>query len=107
MLHFYYFYAGPPKVADLPQTVSVQYGGSLSLECSVSGYPLPSVVWAFNDVANIVSSVVEIIDEFTVISRLNVTHFYPNNDGTYYCIADNEHYNDTVTSSVVVTVDGG
>ena len=69
--------------------------GTLRVNCSAKGSPLPTVTWYKNDVSiHVINNITE--DEFT--SELVIGEFQPADQATYRCVARNV-YNDTVETS--------
>ena len=77
-------------------TLNLPYGSPLTLSCSASGYPIPSVYWK-KDGMNIsmytdssIQEDIEIIEENnTIISNLHINYTTYNNTGEYVCYAEN------------------
>ena len=92
--------------------VSIAEGLSVTVSCTSTGAPTPSIVWMLNSTsdsitkeqATLVQNVVPSIILGSIISTLQVVNArYPDHDGEYTCVGtnDNQMVN---TSSAYITV---
>ncbi len=84
----------------------MEYGESLSLICTATGYPLPNVYWSHKNNTNSIPSLDQEIDMFTIKSTVSIFNVDLSNEGEYYCIAENNYYS-KVNSSVLVSITTG
>ncbi|XP_053565790.1 peroxidasin homolog [Bombina bombina] len=75
-----------PTFIIQPQSTEVLVGGSVTLECSVSGYPEPRIKWTTDT-----GELVPINDRFTITSSggLYIQNVTFSEQGSYYCHATN------------------
>ena len=85
-------------------------GGTISLTCSATGQPLPTISWYFNGAtfneSNTMKYTISVIllNTTTISSTLTIMNVESSDVGTYTCIATNVVSSDT--SSGVLTVNG-
>ncbi|XP_065905006.1 hemicentin-2-like isoform X2 [Dysidea avara] len=90
----------PLEVVTQPMNTAVDEWSMRSLECRVSGVPIPSITWTRTtpgDNRGVVSS--NITGNEVVVSRLIFDSVRVSDIGEYQCVATNEYYN--VTSQLV------
>ncbi|XP_009996158.1 PREDICTED: hemicentin-1 [Chaetura pelagica] len=75
----------PPRVVISPKNQTFTEGSEVSIRCSATGYPKPTVVWTHNDMFIIGSSRYRLTPEGTLIIRKTV----PKDAGIYGCLASN------------------
>lgn len=56
MFVFFFFLLEPPRVVISPKDQTFTEGSEVSIRCSATGYPKPTVVWTHNDMFIIGSS---------------------------------------------------
>ncbi|ETE68709.1 Hemicentin-1, partial [Ophiophagus hannah] len=75
----------PPKVIVSPKNQSFTEGPEVSISCSATGYPKPTVVWTHNDMFLMVSNRYRLTPGGTLIIKNTV----PKDEGVYGCLASN------------------
>ncbi|XP_036419961.1 myelin-associated glycoprotein isoform X2 [Colossoma macropomum] len=86
----------PPREPWVNGSLTVQEGSSLALHCTTQGSPAPTLTWLKD--GELVGTITA--DEVSILELLEIT---PQVDGTYRCLAENEH--GRASSSVNVTVE--
>ena len=86
-LNVLFFISDPPNIT-LQNKYSVGREKSVSLDCKVDGYPLPTITWTPCDAP-------ENVCNQSMLNILNVQ-----NDGVYICTAKNSLGNDTANTSL-------
>ena len=105
-----YNLVGPLVIQD-PVHINVLVSGSIMLQCTVTGVPLPNVTWVYdsflsaNDNDRIPSNNT-VISHGTVQSVLALQSVTLYNAGTYQCIAMTSGYNPVISDDANVTVVG-
>ncbi|XP_062872633.1 myelin-associated glycoprotein isoform X2 [Trichomycterus rosablanca] len=86
----------PPREPLVNGSSTVMEGSLLALHCSTQGNPPPTLTWLKNG---------ELVGTITAdkVSILEITEITPQNDGTYRCLAENEH--GRASSSLNITVE--
>ena len=85
----------PPRIIKYPQSISIDEGDTIILECEALGFPVPQITWYLNDSAFLtIGSLVEI----NSASKLE-------HEGLYRCEANNSA--GTVSASAFVIVNKG
>lgn len=74
---------------------TVQEGSSLALHCTTQGNPAPTLTWLKD--GELVGTITA--EEVSILELLEIT---PQADGTYRCLAENEH--GRASSSLNITV---
>ncbi|XP_026558988.1 hemicentin-1 [Pseudonaja textilis] len=75
----------PPKVIVSPKNQSFTEGSEVSISCSATGYPKPTVAWTHNDMFLMVSNRYRLTPGGTLIIKNTV----PKDEGVYGCLASN------------------
>ncbi|XP_061490012.1 hemicentin-1 isoform X2 [Rhineura floridana] len=75
----------PPKAIVSPKNQSFTEGSEVSISCSASGYPKPTVVWTHNDMFLMGSHRYRLTREGT----LTIKNAIPKDAGLYGCLASN------------------
>ncbi|OPJ77524.1 hemicentin-1 isoform B [Patagioenas fasciata monilis] len=86
----------PPRVVISPKDQTFTEGSEVSIKCSATGYPKPTVVWTHNDMFIVGSSRYRLTPEGTLIIRKAV----PKDAGIYGCLASNSAGTDKQTSTL-------
>ncbi|XP_015725366.1 hemicentin-1 isoform X1 [Coturnix japonica] len=75
----------PPKIVISPKDQTFIEGSEVSIRCSATGYPKPTLVWTHNEMFIIGSNRYRLTPEGTLIIRKAV----PKDAGVYGCLASN------------------
>uniref|UniRef100_A0A8B9ER49 Hemicentin-1 n=1 Tax=Anser cygnoides TaxID=8845 RepID=A0A8B9ER49_ANSCY len=75
----------PPRVVISPKNQTFTEGSEVSIRCSATGYPKPTVVWTHNEMFIIGSYRYRLTPEGTLIIRKAI----PKDEGVYGCLASN------------------
>lgn len=117
------FFTEPPKVVISPKNQSFTTGSEVSIRCSATGYPKPTIVWTHNDMFIIGSNrqgaglfalslfyftVFLVTAEFLFIHRyrfipegtLIIKRAIPKDAGLYGCLASNSAGTERETSTL-------
>ncbi|XP_009575209.1 PREDICTED: hemicentin-1-like, partial [Fulmarus glacialis] len=86
----------PPRVVISPKNQTFTEGSEVSIRCSATGYPKPTVVWTHNDMFIIGSSRYRLTPEGTLIIRKAI----PKDAGIYGCLASNSAGTEKQTSTL-------
>ncbi|KAL7849078.1 hypothetical protein SRHO_G00207010 [Serrasalmus rhombeus] len=86
----------PPREPWVNGSLTVQEGSSLALHCTTQGNPAPTLTWLKD--GELVGTITA--DEVSILELLEIT---PQVDGTYRCLAENEHGRSS--SSLNITVE--
>ncbi|NWI60418.1 HMCN1 protein, partial [Calyptomena viridis] len=86
----------PPRLVITPKNQTFTEGSEVSIRCSATGYPKPTVVWTHNDMFIIGSSRYRLSPEGTLIIRKAV----PKDAGIYGCLASNSAGTEKQTSTL-------
>ncbi|XP_009958752.1 PREDICTED: hemicentin-1-like, partial [Leptosomus discolor] len=86
----------PPRVVISPKNQTFKEGSEVSIRCSATGYPKPTVVWTHNDMFIIGSSRYRLTPEGTLIIRKAI----PKDAGIYGCLASNSAGTEQQTSTL-------
>ncbi|XP_071421021.1 hemicentin-1 [Pithys albifrons albifrons] len=86
----------PPRLVISPKNQTFTEGSEVSIRCSATGYPQPTVVWTRNDMFIFGSSRYRLTPEGTLIIRKAV----PKDAGIYGCLASNSAGTDKQTSTL-------
>ncbi|XP_019355735.1 hemicentin-1 isoform X2 [Alligator mississippiensis] len=86
----------PPKVVISPKNQSFTTGSEVSIRCSATGYPKPTIVWTHNDMFIIGSNRYRFIPEGTLIIKRAI----PKDAGLYGCLASNSAGTERETSTL-------
>lgn len=91
----------PPQIVLQPRPVSVQYGQSASLTCSVVGHPDPNILWYKDGCSHSIDSLSTVTGENgSTSSTLYLNHLATLlQAGEYYCTAYNLNENTNMTAS--------
>ncbi|XP_059334168.1 hemicentin-1 [Ammospiza nelsoni] len=84
----------PPRLVISPKNQTFTEGSEVSIRCSATGYPKPTVVWTFNDMFMIGSSRYRMTPEGTLVIRKAT----PRDAGIYGCLASNSAGTEKQTS---------
>lgn len=86
----------PPREPLVNGSSMVMEGSSLALHCSTQGNPPPTLTWLKDG---------ELVGTITAdkVSILEISEITPQSDGTYRCLAENEH--GRASSSLNITVE--
>ncbi|TRZ22552.1 hypothetical protein HGM15179_004536 [Zosterops borbonicus] len=84
----------PPRLVISPKNQTFTEGSEVSIRCSATGYPKPTIVWTLNDMFIIGSSRYRMTPEGTLIIRKAI----PRDAGIYGCLASNSAGTEKQTS---------
>uniref|UniRef100_A0A8C9UEL9 Hemicentin 1 n=1 Tax=Serinus canaria TaxID=9135 RepID=A0A8C9UEL9_SERCA len=84
----------PPRLVISPKNQTFTEGSEVSIRCSATGYPKPTVVWTLNDMFIIGSSRYRMTPEGTLIIRKAIAR----DAGIYGCLASNSAGTEKQTS---------
>ncbi|NXJ63832.1 HMCN1 protein, partial [Rostratula benghalensis] len=87
----------PPRVVISPKNQTFTEGSEVSIRCSATGYPKPTVVWTHNDMFIIGSSRYRLTPEGTLIIRKAI----PKDAGMYGCLASNSAGTEKQSSTLI------
>ena len=94
-----------PLIETSPQPQNLIAGGSFSLICLATGYPVPNIMWTedgtsfFMNNRRIVSTIEGLRSSSSV---LTITNALVSDSGLYQCIANNVLGADTADAEVIV-----
>ncbi|NWV14212.1 HMCN1 protein, partial [Ptilonorhynchus violaceus] len=86
----------PPRLVISPKNQTFTEGSEVSIRCSATGYPKPTVVWTHNDMFIVGSSRYRLTPEGTLIIRKAI----PKDAGIYGCLASNSAGTEKQTSTL-------
>ncbi|NWT15620.1 HMCN1 protein, partial [Vireo altiloquus] len=86
----------PPRLVISPKNQTFTEGSEVSIRCSATGYPKPTIVWTHNDMFIIGSSRYRMTPEGTLIIRKAI----PKDAGVYGCLASNSAGTEKQTSTL-------
>ncbi|NXH90756.1 HMCN1 protein, partial [Edolisoma coerulescens] len=86
----------PPRLVISPKNQTFTEGSEVSIRCSATGHPKPTVVWMHNDMFIIGSSRYRMTPEGTLIIRKAI----PKDAGIYGCLASNSAGTEKQTSTL-------
>eukprot|EP00076_Gallus_gallus_P024036 XP_015146072.1 hemicentin-1 isoform X2 [Gallus gallus] len=84
----------PPRIVISPKDQTFVEGSEVSIRCSATGYPKPTVVWTHNEMFIIGSNRYRLTPEGTLIIRQAI----PKDAGVYGCLASNSAGTEKQTS---------
>ncbi|OXB72514.1 UNVERIFIED_CONTAM: hypothetical protein H355_016383 [Colinus virginianus] len=84
----------PPRIVISPKDQTFIEGSEVSIKCSATGYPKPTVVWTHNEMFIIDSNRYRLTPEGTLIIRKAI----PKDAGVYGCLASNSAGTEKQTS---------
>uniref|UniRef100_A0A8C3DQA4 Hemicentin-1 n=1 Tax=Corvus moneduloides TaxID=1196302 RepID=A0A8C3DQA4_CORMO len=84
----------PPRLVISPENQTFREGSEVSIRCSATGHPKPTVVWTHNDMFITGSSRYRMTPEGTLIIRKAI----PKDAGVYGCLASNSAGTEKQTS---------
>uniref|UniRef100_A0A8C3GM35 Hemicentin 1 n=1 Tax=Cairina moschata TaxID=8855 RepID=A0A8C3GM35_CAIMO len=86
----------PPRVIISPKNQTFTEGSEVSIRCSATGYPKPTVVWTHNEMFIIGSYRYRLTPEGTLIIKKAI----PKDEGVYGCLASNSAGTEKQTSTL-------
>ncbi|XP_027579260.2 hemicentin-1 [Pipra filicauda] len=86
----------PPRLVVSPKNQTFTEGSEVSIRCSATGHPKPTVVWTHNDMFIVGSSRYRLTPEGTLLIRKAI----PKDAGIYGCLASNSAGTDRQTSTL-------
>uniref|UniRef100_A0A8C3XYG7 Hemicentin-1 n=1 Tax=Catharus ustulatus TaxID=91951 RepID=A0A8C3XYG7_CATUS len=91
----------PPRLVISPKNQTFKEGSEVSIRCSATGYPKPTIVWTLNDMFIVGSSRYRMTPEGTLIIRKAI----PRDAGIYGCLASNSAGTEKETSTLMYIED--
>ena len=94
-----------PLIETSPQSQNLIAGGSFSLICLATGYPVPDITWTedgtsfFMDNRRVVSTIEGLRSSGSVLTIANAV---VSDSGLYQCVANNVLDTDTADAEVIV-----
>ncbi|XP_036259174.1 muscle, skeletal receptor tyrosine-protein kinase isoform X3 [Molothrus ater] len=76
------------RILKAPESQNITFGSVVTLRCTATGLPVPTVTWLENGKAVSVGSIAESVKDRVVDSRLQV---YVTRPGLFTCLATNKH----------------
>ncbi|XP_063278291.1 muscle, skeletal receptor tyrosine-protein kinase isoform X2 [Prinia subflava] len=76
------------RILKAPESQNITFGSMVTLRCTATGLPVPTVTWLENGKAVSVGSTAESVKDRVVDSRLQV---YVTRPGLFTCLATNKH----------------
>ncbi|KAJ7408536.1 Muscle, skeletal receptor tyrosine protein kinase [Pitangus sulphuratus] len=76
------------RILKAPESQNITFGSVVTLRCTATGLPVPTVTWLENGKAVSAGSVMESVKDRVVDSRLQV---YVTRPGLFTCLATNKH----------------
>ena len=89
----------PPVILEHPQTIVGVAGGDVTLQCNVSGYPLPSVTWWTVEGTMVDGDIESEVNGNSINSMLTLTGLDHDDVAKYYCRAKNSLAEDIIVES--------
>ncbi|XP_069601614.1 muscle, skeletal receptor tyrosine-protein kinase [Ranitomeya imitator] len=89
------------RIIKAPESQNVTFGSEVSLRCTASGIPVPSIRWFENGKSVSSESVEENIKDGIIFSKL---HIVANRPGLFTCMADNKHSGSFGTAKAAATI---
>ncbi|XP_059689814.1 muscle, skeletal receptor tyrosine-protein kinase [Gavia stellata] len=76
------------RILKAPESQNITFGSVVTLRCTATGLPVPTITWLENGKAVSAGSIVESVKDRVVDSRLQV---YVTRPGLFTCLATNKH----------------
>ncbi|XP_055647034.1 muscle, skeletal receptor tyrosine-protein kinase isoform X4 [Falco peregrinus] len=76
------------RILNAPESQNITFGSVVTLRCTATGLPVPTITWLENGKAVSAGSIVESVKDRVVDSRLQV---YVTRPGLFTCLAMNKH----------------
>ncbi|XP_023608988.1 muscle, skeletal receptor tyrosine-protein kinase isoform X6 [Myotis lucifugus] len=92
------------RILRTPESHNVTFGSFVTLRCTATGIPVPTITWIENGNAVSSGSIQESVKDRVIDSRLQLFITKP---GLYTCIATNKHGEKFTTSKAAATVSIG
>ncbi|KYO35162.1 muscle, skeletal receptor tyrosine-protein kinase [Alligator mississippiensis] len=89
------------RILKAPESHNVTFGSVVTLRCTATGIPIPTVTWLENGKAVSAGSIVESVKDRAIDSRLQV---YVTRPGLFTCIATNKHSKAFGTAKAAATI---
>uniref|UniRef100_A0A8C3FPR9 receptor protein-tyrosine kinase n=1 Tax=Chrysemys picta bellii TaxID=8478 RepID=A0A8C3FPR9_CHRPI len=93
------------RILKAPESHNVTFGSVVTLRCTATGIPVPTITWLENGKAVSAGSIVESVKDRVIDSRLQA---YVTRPGLFTCIATNKHSKTfgTAKAAATITVSG-
>ncbi|XP_049640537.1 muscle, skeletal receptor tyrosine-protein kinase isoform X2 [Suncus etruscus] len=89
------------RILRAPESHNVTFGSFVTLRCTATGIPVPTVTWIENGIAVSSGSIQESVKDRVIDSRLQLFITKP---GLYTCIATNNHGEKFTTAKAAATI---
>ncbi|XP_004600355.1 muscle, skeletal receptor tyrosine-protein kinase isoform X4 [Sorex araneus] len=89
------------RILRAPESHNVTFGSFVTLRCTATGIPVPTVTWIENGIAVSSGSIQESVKDRVIDSRLQLFITKP---GLYTCIATNKHGEKFTTAKAAATI---
>ncbi|XP_066460479.1 muscle, skeletal receptor tyrosine-protein kinase [Eleutherodactylus coqui] len=89
------------RIIKAPESQNITFGSEVSLRCTASGIPVPSIRWFENGKAVSPESVEENVKDGIIFSKLHIVATRP---GLFTCMADNKHSGSFGTAKAAATI---
>ncbi|XP_074022452.1 muscle, skeletal receptor tyrosine-protein kinase isoform X3 [Numenius arquata] len=76
------------RILKAPESQNITFGSVVTLRCTATGLPVPTITWLENGKAVSAGSIVESVKDRVIDSRLQV---YVTRPGLFTCLATNKH----------------
>ena len=97
-----------PIILQSPESLSEIQGSNVTLTCSATGFPLPTLLWTFtngaSDTVNLASTRIMSLDG-RIVNELDLVNVIEEHVGTYSCLAINIF--DVASSSATLVLQSG
>ncbi|KAJ7335393.1 hypothetical protein JRQ81_013334 [Phrynocephalus forsythii] len=89
------------RIVKAPESCNVSFGSVVTLQCTATGIPTPTITWLENGKAVSAGSIVDTVKDRLIDSRLQV---YVTRPGLFTCIATNKHSETYGTAKAAATI---
>ncbi|XP_037653507.1 muscle, skeletal receptor tyrosine-protein kinase isoform X4 [Choloepus didactylus] len=89
------------RILRAPESHNVTFGSFVTLRCTATGIPVPTITWIENGIAVSSGSIQESVKDRVIDSKLKLFITKP---GLYTCIATNEHGEKFSTAKAAATI---
>nr|XP_014426423.1 muscle, skeletal receptor tyrosine-protein kinase isoform X3 [Pelodiscus sinensis] len=89
------------RILKAPESHNVTFGSVVTLRCTATGIPIPTITWLENGKAVSAGSIAETVKDRVIDSRLQA---YVTRPGLFTCIATNKHSKTFGTAKAAATI---